>query len=95
MKLQKLLNLILLEDSIKLDDLLIELRSLPDDLPPFNLDYAHEMPNEMIKLLEKSANWMKQLWPLFLMLSEVNIQQPGALSDDDDYNFGSHEDMIP
>jgi protein-L-isoaspartate O-methyltransferase len=89
------LDLMTLEDSIKLDDLLAELRSLPDDLPPFNLDYAHEMPNEMINLLEKSANWMKQLWPLFLMLSEVNIQQPGALSDDDDYNFGPHEDMIP
>jgi len=89
------LDMITLEDSIKLDDLLTELRSLPEDLPPFNLDYTPEMPNEMINLLEKSANWMTQLWPLFLMLGEVNIQQPGALFDNDDYNYGPHEDMIP
>ncbi len=90
------MGMLSVEEFLKLDDLLIELRSLPDDLPPFNLDHAPEMPNEMIGILEKSANWMTQLWPLFLMLSEVNIQQPGALFDDDeDYNYGPHEDMIP
>ena len=90
------LDMITLEDSMKLDDLLSELRSLPDDLPPFSLESSHEMPNEMIHLLEKSASWMAKLWPVFLMLSEVNIQQPGALFDDDeDYTFGSHEDMVP
>ena len=90
------LDMISLEDTLKLDDLITELRSLPDDLMPSGIDENYEMPIEMVELLENSGSWMNRLWPLFLMLSEVTIQQPGAfLDDDEDEGFGTHEDMIP
>ncbi|MED5485795.1 MAG: hypothetical protein VYE59_04185 [Candidatus Thermoplasmatota archaeon] len=89
------LDMISLEDSLKLDDLIVELRSLPDDLIPYDINRNYEMPLEMMELLEKSGDWMSRLWPLFLMLSEVNIQQPGAFFDEDDEEFGTYEDMIP
>jgi protein-L-isoaspartate O-methyltransferase len=88
------LDMISLENSLKLDDLITDLRSLPDDIN-FEIEDKNEMPLQMRELLEESGSWMNQLWPLFLMLSEVNIQQPGALFDDDDDDFGPHEDMIP
>jgi len=89
------LDMISFEDSFKLDDLIVDLRSLPDDLIPFDPNGNYKMPLEMMELLEKSNEWMNRLWPLFLMLSEVNIQQPGAFYDEDDEEFGPYEDMIP
>lgn len=90
------LDLISLEESVKLDDLITELRLLPEDYSKFSSVGGHEMPDELIQLLEKSGSWMSRLWPLFLMLSEVEIQRPGSsFNDYDDDFFGQHEDMIP
>tara|TARA_Y100001968_G_scaffold11766_1_gene9825 strand:+ start:1485 stop:2513 length:1029 start_codon:yes stop_codon:yes gene_type:complete len=89
------LDLISLEESHKLDDLITELRLLPEDFSKFSNPGEHEIPVEMIDLLEESGSWMNRLWPLFLMLSEMEIQRPGASYDDEDEFFGQHEDMIP
>ncbi len=94
--LAKDLDLISLEESVKLEDLITELRLLPEDYSKFSTIGEHVMPDELIQLLEKSGSWMSRLWPLFLMLSEVEIQRPGSSFDDyDDEYFGQHEDMIP
>ena len=89
------LELIDKETILKLEDLITELRSLPEEVSSFVKVGGTKMPIEMIDLLEKSESWMSQLWPLFLMIGEVDIQQPGSFVDNENNFFGGHEDMIP
>ena len=88
------LELIDKETILKLDDLITDLRLLPEEVSSFVKVRGGNMPIELVELLEKSESWMSQLWPLFLMIGEVGIQRPGSFFDDED-NFGTHEDMIP
>ncbi len=47
-------------------------------------------------LLVEAEEWLAPLWPTLLAMLETELQAPGApLERDEDFGFGSHEDLVP
>ena len=81
--------------SKKLDDLIIKLRLIHNEkeiLKKINMEEATE---KMMILLNQSESWMSKLWPIFLMISEIDICSMIEFNDSEDYFYNGHEDMIP
>ena len=77
----------------RLDDLVANLRQLPEDLkppkmhPPGGDDGEEEerrRDHPLVKILEDEGEWLSGLWPLMAMLFDVRMTHPGAPDDDDD-----------
>jgi hypothetical protein len=84
----------------QMDDLITELRCLPDDLPPpeFNMEFDDdEEKHPLIEILSSAEEWLGGLWPLLAEMFNIRMQNPGAPSDDSSsMGFsGGHEDLIP
>ena len=84
----------------QMDDLITELRCLPDDLPPpeFNIEFDDdEEKHPLIEILSSAEEWLGGLWPLLAEMFNIRMQNPGAPSDDSSsLGFsGGHEDLIP
>ena len=85
------LDMIEIENKHQFDDLIAELRTLPDDLHPPCADDGEEHP--MISLLMEKGGLLMSLWPFIQLMSDNRLAQPG--SPDADSMRGGHEDMIP
>ena len=85
------LDMIEIENKHQFDDLIAELRTLPDDLHPPCADDGEEHP--MINLLMEKGGLLMSLWPFIQLMSDNRLAQPG--SPDADLMRGGHEDMIP
>ena len=88
----------------KIDDLVANLRCLPDDLEPpqitlFGDEELNQEEHPLVKILEAEGDWLSGLWPLLSMLFDVSMLHPGAPEDfdiDEDTNFSSgHQDFVP
>lgn len=78
----------------RLDDLVANLRLLPDDLAPPEIDFSADVldseeetaekgedaepEHPLIQLLLKESDWLSGLWPLLAMLMDVRMVHPGA-----------------
>jgi protein-L-isoaspartate O-methyltransferase len=80
------------EETVRLGDLIAELRHLPDDLPPpEELDDPREHP--MVRLMMEEGAWFLRIWPMVQMMVEARLASPGAPDSEED-NTG-HSDFIP
>ena len=85
------LEMIETETRHELDDLIADLRLLPDDLAPPQSEADEEHP--MIRLLLDKGGLLMSLWPLIKLMSDNRLAHPG--SPDADLMRSGHEDMVP
>lgn len=85
------LEMIDVETRHELDDLIADLRLLPDDLAPPKGEADEEHP--MISLLLDKGGLLMSLWPLIQLMSDNRLAHPA--SPDADLMRGGHEDLIP
>ena len=94
------LGLLKEEDIARVHQLVEDLRSLPEDLPPFiPFEQYRTGTHPVEELLEDAQGWLSGLWPLFLMMSDIRIQHPGSLEEeedeDDEDDADPYRDLIP
>jgi protein-L-isoaspartate(D-aspartate) O-methyltransferase len=73
----------------RLDDLVANLRQLPEDLKPPKISHPGEEDDKssrdhpLVKILDEEGEWLSGMWPLMAMLFDVRMTHPGAPDDDD------------
>lgn len=73
----------------RLDNLVANLRQLPEDLKPPKITHPGEDDDKesrdhpLLKILEDEGEWLSGLWPLMAMLFDVRMTHPGAPDDDE------------
>ena len=70
-------------------DLIVNLRQLPEDLPPPGEGGIPMSEHPMVQLMWESSPSFLRLWPMLQMMLHPNLAQPGAVDwneDDDDKN---------
>tara|TARA_B100000768_G_scaffold55358_1_gene53881 strand:+ start:2684 stop:3658 length:975 start_codon:yes stop_codon:yes gene_type:complete len=83
------LELIEDEERYALEDLVVNLRDLPDDLPPPGEGGMPMEEHPMIQLMWQAAPSFFRLWPMLQTMIHPNLAQPGAPDLDDDEDDGS------
>jgi protein-L-isoaspartate(D-aspartate) O-methyltransferase len=75
------------EESDSIEDLIIDLRELPDDLQPPGEAGAAIEEHPMIRLLYQSSPSFIRLWPLLQLMIQPNLASPGGYDIDPDDHF--------
>ncbi|MCS5533181.1 MAG: protein-L-isoaspartate O-methyltransferase [Candidatus Poseidoniaceae archaeon] len=77
------------EEVISIEDLIIDLRELPDDLPPPGEAGVAIEEHPMIRLLYQASPSFIRLWPLLQLMVQPNLASPGGfdVNIDDDFEF--------
>jgi len=83
------LELIEDEERYALEDLVVNLRNLPDDLAPPGEGGMPIEEHPMIQLMWQAAPSFFRLWPMLQTMIHPNLAQPGAPVLDDDEDDGS------
>jgi len=84
------LGLIEDEERHAMQDLIVNLRNLPDDLPPPGEGAIPMEEHPMIQLMWEAAPSFFRLWPMLQTMIHPNLAQPGAEDwDDSEENDGS------
>ena len=79
------------DERIALQDLIVELRQLPADLPPPGEGGIPMSEHPMVQLMWEAAPSFLRLWPMLQMMLHPNLAQPGAVDWDED-DDGQHFD---
>ncbi|MDA7846141.1 protein-L-isoaspartate O-methyltransferase [Euryarchaeota archaeon] len=83
------LELIEDEERYALEDLVVNLRNLPDDLPPPGEGGLPMEQHPMIQLMWQAAPSFFRLWPMLQTMIHPNLAQPGAPDWDDEEDDSS------
>ena len=83
------MELITEEEQHSITDLIIDLRELPDDLPPPGEANSAIEEHPMIRLLYQASPSFIRLWPLLQLMVQPNLANPGGYDHDGDNDFGS------
>ena len=70
-----------------MEDLVVNLRSLPDDLPPPGDGSMPIEEHPMIQLMWQAAPSFFRLWPMLQTMIQPNLAQPGATEWDEEDGF--------
>ncbi|MBT60266.1 MAG: hypothetical protein CMA63_01770 [Euryarchaeota archaeon] len=74
-------------------DLIVNLRQLPEDLPPPGEGGIPMSEHPMVQLMWESSPSFLRLWPMLQMMLHPNLAQPGAVDwNEDDDDDGQHFD---
>ena len=78
------------EETDSIEDLIVNLRDLPDDLPPPGEAGVAIEEHPMILLLYQSSPSFIRLWPLLQLMVQPNLASPGGydIDSDDRFEFG-------
>ena len=81
------------DERIALQDLIVELRQLPADLPPPGEGGISMGEHPMFQLMWEAAPSFLRLWPMVQLMLRPNLAQPGAEGwNEDDGDDGPHFD---
>ena len=81
------------DERIALQDLIVELRQLPADLPPPGEGGLPMSEHPMFQLMWEAAPSFLRLWPMVQLMLRPNLAQPGAEDwHEDDDDDGQHFD---
>ena len=81
------------DERIALQDLIVELRQLPADLPPPGEGGISMGEHPMFQLMWEAAPSFLRLWPMVQLMLRPNLAQPGAEGwNEDDGDDGQHFD---
>jgi len=75
------------EEQKSMTDLIIDLRNLPDDLPPPGEAGVSIEEHPMIRLLYHASPSFIRLWPLLQLMVQPNLASPGGYDVDSDDHF--------
>jgi protein-L-isoaspartate(D-aspartate) O-methyltransferase len=75
------------EENDSIEDLIINLRDLPDDLPPPGEAGVALEEHPMIRLLYQSSPSFIRLWPLLQLMIQPNLASPGGYDVDSNDHF--------
>ena len=75
------------EEQKSIADLIIDLRNLPDDLPPPGEAGVAIEEHPMIRLLYQASPSFIRLWPLLQLMVQPNLASPGGYDVDSDDHF--------
>jgi len=99
----RLYDVIEVEMIEKMENLVVDLRSLPAELPPPDLIELgdavddDEPQHPFLTMLNDAQDWLMGLWPLLSQMFNVRLQRPGAPEDEPGAAgfSGGHEDLVP
>lgn len=79
----------------KLENLIKELRLMYEDENEFENFDSEEMSIRVIELLTSSESWMCKLWPILMLIAEIDSYTIGEFYCNENYFNNGHEDLIP
>ena len=85
------MELITEEEQHSITNLIIDLRELPDDLPPPGENNTAMEDHPMIRILYQASPSFIRLWPLLQLMVQPNLANPGGYDHDGDNDFDSDD----
>lgn len=81
------------QEQKSIEDLIANLRNLPDDLPPPGEAGMAMEDHPMIRLLYQASPSFIRLWPLLQLMVQPNLASPGGYDEESDeyFDFGDFE----